>query len=172
MKKMFLKRTFRYYYLRFLRLKGNPHFVAKGVAIGVFIGITPTIPLHTFLVLTFSIFLRGSKIAALLASVAVSNPLTFFFQYYFSWKIGTWLTGSDMSWDRVNAVVEFITTDAAFKESIISLFHLGIDTLTILLVGGFILALPFTFVSYILSWQYFNTLRNKRLQKKELRRNS
>ena len=41
--------------------------------------------------LTLALFLRGSKVAALIASVMVSNPLTFFPQYYFSWQIGNWL---------------------------------------------------------------------------------
>ena len=85
------RRTARYYYLRFIRLKGDPSVLARGVAVGTFIGITPTIPFHTVMALGLSFILRGSKVAALLATFLVSNPLTFFPQYYLSWQIGNWL---------------------------------------------------------------------------------
>ncbi|MBW2465955.1 MAG: DUF2062 domain-containing protein, partial [Deltaproteobacteria bacterium] len=93
------RRAARYYYLRFIRLRGEPSVLARGIAVGTFIGITPTIPFHTILALLFSFILRGSKVAALLASVLVSNPLTFFPQYYFSWKIGNWFTPGNHSWE-------------------------------------------------------------------------
>ncbi|MBU0960183.1 MAG: DUF2062 domain-containing protein, partial [Proteobacteria bacterium] len=38
---MNLKRTSRYYYLKFVRLKGDPQSLAGGTAIGTFFGITP-----------------------------------------------------------------------------------------------------------------------------------
>jgi len=41
MKKIEPQRTARYYYLKFIRLKGDPAMLARGVAVGVFIGITP-----------------------------------------------------------------------------------------------------------------------------------
>ncbi|MDP3478975.1 MAG: DUF2062 domain-containing protein, partial [Desulfoprunum sp.] len=48
---MRLKRLGKYYYLRFLRLKGDPYSLAFGTAIGVFVGLTPTMPLHTAIIL-------------------------------------------------------------------------------------------------------------------------
>ncbi len=83
------KRFFRYHYLRFKRLKGDPHTLAKGVAIGVFIGVTPTIPLHTILILALCFFMGGNAVAAVLSSMVVSNPLTFFIQYFLSWWVGS-----------------------------------------------------------------------------------
>ena len=78
------RRASRYYYLKFIRLRGNPGVLARGVAVGTFVGITPTIPFHTVLALFLAFILRGSKIAALLTSVLISNPLTFLLQYYLS----------------------------------------------------------------------------------------
>ena len=49
---MILKRRFRIFYERFISLKGDPSQIAAGLAIGVFVGVTPTIPLHT--AITFS----------------------------------------------------------------------------------------------------------------------
>ena len=39
-KKIQPQRAARYYYLRFIRLQGDPHTLARGVAIGLFIGVT------------------------------------------------------------------------------------------------------------------------------------
>ena len=108
------RRAARYYYLRFIRLRGHPSVLARGVAVGTFIGITPTIPFHTILALIFAIILRGSKVTALLAAVIVSNPLTFFLQYYFSWKIGNWFAPAEHTWDEVSSLLEAIVNGGNF----------------------------------------------------------
>ncbi len=163
------RRITKYFYLRFIRLQGDPEFLARGTALGVFIGITPTIPFHTVLALTISYIFRASRIAALLATVAVSNPITFFFQYYFSWRIGTWLTGSDLSWDRINAVLEILISHAGFKAGISALGSLGWSTIIALVLGGCLLAAPFALISYFFSFRFFSIIKNKR-EKRKLKR--
>ena len=163
------RRIIRYYYIRFIRLQGDPEFLARGTALGVFIGITPTIPFHTVLALTISYIFRASRIATLLATVAVSNPITFFFQYYFSWRIGTWLTGSDLSWDRINAVLEILISHSGFKAGISALGSLGWSTIISLVLGGCLLAAPFALISYIFSLRFFSIIKNKR-EKRKLKR--
>ena len=71
----------------FKELHGNPHYLALGIAIGVFVGMTPTFPLHTIIAIPFAHIFRGSKRAALLG-VWISNPLTLPFCYYISYKVG------------------------------------------------------------------------------------
>ncbi len=156
------RRTFRYYYLRIIRLQGDPRVLARGVAIGIFVGITPTIPLHTILAIVLALLLRGSKIAALLFTVIVSNPLTIFFQYYFSWRLGTWLTFTDLSWDKIEAVLDLIAAHTGFRETVITLGGLGQDVLMVLLVGGLALALPFALVGYLLAYYFFSGLQKKK----------
>ena len=163
------RRIIKYFYIRFIRLQGDPEFLARGTALGVFIGITPTIPFHTVLALTISYIFRASRIAALLATVAVSNPITFFFQYYFSWRIGTWLTGSDLSWDRINAVLEILISHSGFKAGISALGSLGWSTITALVLGGCLLAAPFALISYFFSLRFFSIIKNKR-EKRKLKR--
>lgn len=160
-----IKRFFRYYYLRFIRLQGDPEEVARGVALGVFIGITPTIPLHTVLILVIALLLRAGKIAGLLASCVVSNPLTFFFQYYSSWRIGTWLLPYDLSWERIQSVMAVISGHSSFKTSLEALSRLGGESILVMLSGGIILALPFTIASYFLSLSFFKSLRRRKKKK-------
>ena len=162
------RRATRYYYLRFIRLSGDPYVLARGVAVGTFIGITPTIPFHTVLALFFALTLRGSKVTALIASIAVSNPLTFFLQYYFSWKIGNWFAPGKHSWEEVSSLLEAIVNGGNFSETLAALAHVGFNSLMILLGGGIILAIPFTVAFYYLSYLLFISIQKKRLKKKIL----
>ena len=159
------RRAARYYYLRFIRLRGHPSVLARGVAVGTFIGITPTIPFHTILALIFAIILRGSKVTALLAAVIVSNPLTFFFQYYFSWKIGNWFTPAEHSWDEVSSLLDAVVNGENYRGAFTVLAEIGLDSLVILIGGGIILAIPFTIAFYLLTYMFFRSINKKRLEK-------
>jgi len=69
-------------------LDDTPQQIALGTAIGMFIGLTPTLGLQMILVLMVAPFLRFNRIAAL-ATVYVSNPVTALPIYYFNYKVGT-----------------------------------------------------------------------------------
>lgn len=168
-KKIQPQRAARYYYLRFLRLKGDPHTLARGVAIGLFIGVTPTLPLHTILILLFAYILRGNTIASLISATLVSNPLTFAPQYYFSWRIGNWITPGDLSWDRIKGILDILTSDAGFVKSFESLNQIGREAIVVLLAGGCLLAIPITLVGYFLSFNFFKAIHNKRCEKQILK---
>ena len=78
---MNLREKIQHLITRFKQLNGDPHYVALGMAIGVFISVTPTIPFHTVIALALAFILRGSKAAAAIG-VWFSNPVTipFFLQ--------------------------------------------------------------------------------------------
>lgn len=162
------KRAARFYYLKFLRLRGEPDYLAKGVALGVFIGITPTIPLHTVLILALAFPLRVSKISSLLAAFLVSNPLTFFAQYYFSWRLGNLLVPGSLSWARIDHVLGIIEEGAGFMEIIHQIATLGAKAIVAMVLGGIVLALPFTVAGYFLSLNFFKKIGERR----QLRRQS
>lgn len=50
----------KYLHLRFIRLKGDPFTLAKGIGIGVFVGQTPTIPFQTVITLPLAMLFRGA----------------------------------------------------------------------------------------------------------------
>ena len=159
------KRICRYYYLKFTRLQGDPQSLAWGTAIGTFFGITPIIPFHTAINLVITFLTRTSTIAALLASFIVCNPLTYVPQYYFSTIIGNALTPYDFTWERMETVVDILLSKPGLTASLNALATLGYEAIIVLLVGGSVLALPFTVVSYFLSLQLFIKIRNKKRTK-------
>ncbi|MBU0943699.1 MAG: DUF2062 domain-containing protein [Proteobacteria bacterium] len=161
---MNLKRTSRYYYLKFVRLKGDPQSLAWGTAIGTFFGITPIIPFHTLINLIVTFLTRTSTIAALLASLIVCNPFTYVPQYYLSTIIGNFITPYDLNWERIKNVLDILLAKPGFMESLQALMGLGYEAVIVILVGGSVLALPFTIASYFFSLRLFIKIRKKRRQ--------
>lgn len=165
---MKLERIGKYYYRRVQRLKGNPHALAGGFAIGVFIGITPTIPLHTVGIIALTLLTRTSTVAGILSSWLVCNPLTYFPIYYFSLVIGNMATPYHLNWDKIKTTLDILLSPESLSHSIQTIMGLGYEAMAVLLVGGCILALPFTIVSYYLALRFFIAIKQKRREKRIL----
>jgi hypothetical protein len=159
---MRFNRLGKYFFLRFRRLKGDPYALAFGTAIGVFVGLTPTMPLHTAIILVLTILTRTSAVAAILSSLIVSNPLTFVPIYYFSTLIGNALTPYELNWEKIQIVVDQLSSSHGIAHTFEILAGLGLEALVVLLVGGTVLALPFALASYYLSLYTFIKIRAKR----------
>ena len=133
-------------FLRQLReLRGKPHEIALGMAIGVFIGITPTIPLHTILAVTLALLVRGSKLAAALG-VWVSNPLSIPLFYYGSYRVGQLvlgLPGISLPDDR----------------SLLVMARLGGQIVGAMLLGGVILGIIPAMLAYVLTLKLTSSQR-------------
>jgi len=157
-----LQRRLRYYKLRFLRLKGNPKSIARGVALGTFIGITPTLPLHTIATLIIAPLIRANLIGAFMAGFIVCNPLTYVPQYYLSWLIGNALTPYDLTWERIKAVLDIVLSGAGYQVTFSALSRLGIDAVIVMCLGGAILATPFTVVAYVVTFRFFKKRHRNR----------
>jgi uncharacterized protein len=162
---MQLNRLSKYYFLKFIRLKGDPKSLAAGAAIGVFVGLTPTIPLHTVALMALTIVTRTSLIAAVTTSWLVCNPLTYAPIYYFSLVIGNAITPYNLSWEKIKGILDLLMTHTGLGPSFQALANLGLEAIIVMFVGGCILALPFTIVSYYLSLSLFLKIRKRRQEK-------
>nr|MBF0221879.1 DUF2062 domain-containing protein [Desulfobulbaceae bacterium] len=162
------KRLLKYYYVKLIRLKGDPRTIARGIALGTFVGITPTMPLKTVALLVLIPIFRANFVAAFLSSALMSNPLTYFPQYYLSWLIGNALIPANLSWDRISSVMDIVFSDAGITDILRSFSQLGADTAIVLVVGGFILATPFTIAAYFFSLKFLIALRQKKREKQIL----
>ncbi len=162
---MKITRLSKYFYLKFIRLKGEPHSLALGTAIGVFVGLTPTMPLHTVIILGATMTTRSSAIAGIISSWIVCNPLTYFPIYYFSMIIGNFVTPYELNWQRIQHSMNALTSHQGFLESFHEIAGLGFETIVVMLIGGLVLALPFTIASYYSSLHLFRRIRERRLKK-------
>ena len=139
----------RYWWQEFCRqlkeLRGKPHEISLGMAIGVFIAITPTIPFHTVLAVALAALLRGSKLAAALG-VWVSNPLTIPFFYYGSYRLGRFVLG-----------YPHLVLPADY--SVISLVKLGKHVTVAMLHGGVLLGILPGLLAYFLTYKFTSSRR-------------
>ena len=117
----------RQFLVRLRTLQGDPHYIAKGMAIGVFVGITPTIPLHTVIAVALAFLLRASKPAAALG-VWCSNPLTIPLLYFASYRVGIAVVGQEPGL-------------AIKTHSITELLTLGLDATLAMMAGGVIIGI-------------------------------
>ena len=144
----FKKFNIREFTERVKKLHGDPHYVAMGMAIGVFISITPTMPFHTVIAVALAFIFRGSKAAAALG-VWFCNPLTAPLFYWGSYKAGMLILGKPGSFN-----VKF--------ESILELLKLGTDVTMAMITGGVILGILPGIAAYFLTRKVFLTIRSRK----------
>lgn len=160
-----VKRFIKYNLLRIKRLRGHPRALAGGIAVGVLIGLSPTMPLHTPLIICLTLVTRTSVLAGIIVSWLICNPLTFFPIYYVAVLLGNYLTPYEITIGRIQLLLDQLTGGGGFQASINVLATLGTEAIIVLLVGGFVFALPFSFLSYYLAIVFFT----KRQQNKTKR---
>jgi uncharacterized protein (DUF2062 family) len=85
-------RQFKLNLIRLMRLQDSPHRIARGLALGLFLGMTPTFGVQMVLALLMAILLRENKLAAVIG-VWVTNPVTAPFIYGLEYETGRILLG-------------------------------------------------------------------------------
>ncbi len=145
-----MKKHAKKWYQQLISLQGKPSDIALGLAIGVFIGVTPTIPFHTLLIVLFCFLLKKSITAAYLGSWLISNPLTIPFFYVTQYRLGKFLLGNGYPPCLVQGY------------SLLHLIQRGWDVVLPLLAGGFIMAPFFAVPTYFIAHNILRTVRKKR----------
>jgi len=135
----FFRRQIRVFYERFVSLQGDPRHIARGMALGIFIGTTPTIPLHTVLILGLGLLFRQHIAAGYLGSWLISNPLTIPILYVLQYELGIWVLGMPHQ--------EWVLSDYSLQ----ALWDLGWRILLPLQTGGLLMALALVVPVYVLA---------------------
>jgi uncharacterized protein len=165
---MNLTRLKKFYYLKFLRIKGDPKSIAWGSFIGAFIGTLPVMPFHTIGIIAICFITRTSAMAGLFASLLISNPFTYIPIYYLSLVIGNFLTPYTVNWAKIHAILDIII-HGQFKASVQTLASQGSEIIIVMLTGGFVLAVPTALLWYIFTLRLFIKFREQRRQRHILR---
>ena len=123
--------------VRFVRLRGLPEEIAKGVALGIFIGMTPTFGLQMAIALFFAYLLKENRLAAILG-VWITNPITAPIIYAIEYEMGRIILGMD----RASLPQEF--TFRAYAE-------LGWNILLPIWVGGLVAGIILGALAYFIT---------------------
>ena len=150
-------RQIKYYYLRLIRLRGEPHELALGLAFGVFSGMLPIMPFQIALAVTLALFFKGSKITAALGTW-VSNPLNWYFHYLFSYKIGASLLGIPEK-KGFSIIVNAVEEGDRFVSALWKITEAGGTIIAAFLIGGLILGVLLAFPSYFVFLKFFQWIR-------------
>jgi uncharacterized protein (TIGR03546 family) len=146
---MFFKNKISIFYNRFISLKGEPGEIAAGMAIGVFVGVTPTIPFHTVAIILLCLLFRQNMTAAILGATCVSNPITIPLFYLAQYELGRLL-------------LNYESLKVTFNDySLKSIFELGWHILYPLQLGGLLMAVVFTVPAYFITYRAVSVLRSK-----------
>jgi uncharacterized protein (DUF2062 family) len=149
---MDLRRALRYQWLKFLRLQEDPRKLAWGMALGVFIGVTPTIPFHLVASLSLAALFRVSPVTAFIG-IQFGNPLTIVPIYLAAYKVGQFLLfrGKPLIFPETFSVEAWLRV----------LWEGGLA----LQVGGVIIAIPPAIVSYFLTLWIVQRYRRRKAER-------
>ena len=149
---MSFRRALRYQWLKFLRLQDDPRQLAWGMALGVFIGVTPTVPFHTVAALTLAPLLRISPVTAFVG-IQICNPLTIPPFYLAAYKVGQYL----LQQGAPLAIPETYT----YTDLLYLLWQGGLA----LQVGGVVLGVPPALIAYFLTLWVVQRYRRRKAQR-------
>lgn len=166
---MKFKRQLRYYYLRFIRLKGEPNELAFGMALGVFAGMMPIMPFQIALAVTLAMLLKGSKITAAIGTW-ISNPLNWYFIYLYDYKLGAWILGVPERKALFSSIIQAIKSGHGPLVIVSKILEAGGSFAAAFLLGGLILGLilvPPTYFFFLRFFRYVKQWRQERRRRKE-----
>ncbi|MDZ7791547.1 MAG: DUF2062 domain-containing protein [Xanthomonadales bacterium] len=142
---------------RWLQRSGSLTFkrepIARGIGIGLLVGLTPTVGLQTLLMLGACLLVRGNFPAAFAISW-VSNPITLPPMVYAYHELGKWLFGS---WART-----LFEGSDAIDDALIAVLSTALGTALI--------AIPIALVGYFASLGISEVWHRRRHQAREKRR--
>ncbi|CAB1062899.1 hypothetical protein D1BOALGB6SA_7681 [Olavius sp. associated proteobacterium Delta 1] len=129
-------------YERFIMIRGEPREVALGFALGIFVGMTPTVGVQTPIAIFIAALFKWGKLSAAIG-VWISNPLTVPLIYSVTYIIGAKLLSLDPvfnmplspTWSTLKVMIQ--KAPQAF----------GAMT-----AGGALLGIPLAIISYYLSY--------------------
>lgn len=143
-----IKRWIKLHYYKLVRIDDPPEKIARGVAIGVFMGIFPTFGLGIVFAIIASYFLKANKAAAVIGSF-IMNPLT----TPFFWTLSS-VVGASIFWKDREIVMTSIKTRHFFN-------GMGLAYVAFL-VGNIIVSVTFAAVSYFITKKWIIEHRKKK----------
>ena len=128
---VFLKKT----YDRFVRMRGEPRELALGMALGLFLGLTPTMGVQILLAVFFASLFKWSKLTAA-TGVWITNPVTAPVVYGMTYLTGSRILGLQNSFDMPIGLN---------WETLFQMLEMAPEFILALIVGGWFWGFPWRF---------------------------
>ena len=142
------KSKMRKFYLKIVREKASPEYIARGWSIGMFFGCLIPIGGQLICSIPAAFLLKGSKIGAVLGTF-LTNQITVFFIYPVQCYAGAKLIGLDLSYSDIKIKLKDIVDASNFSEFVTATKNLAGDLTLAFFVGGAIMAIVLTPITYV-----------------------
>ena len=147
-----------------MKIRGHPREIALGLALGLFIAMSPFMGLQTAMAVCLAALFKWNKISAAIG-VWLSNPLTAPVIYSATWFVGSKITGITLT-DNMFQMFSFKAT--------LQLLHKTPAILSTLTIGGIIIGIPAAIVTYYIAFgivkKYQEEVREKLKARKARRK--
>ena len=137
-----ITRSLKKIYERFLRIRGRPREIALGFALGLFIGMTPSMGIQTAIAILLAALFKWNKFSAAIGAW-ITNPLTAPFIYSFNHLIGARLLEIKKGYS--------LPTEIGISR-MSQMLHKAPEVFWALILGGAILGLPLAVAGYYFSY--------------------
>jgi len=148
-------------YRRFLKIRGHPNEIALGLALGLFVGMTPSMGFHTAIAVFLAAIFKWNKISAAVG-VWITNPLTAPVIYGVNYFIGAKLIGLQKV---------YLLSEAHGFAKIYKMMLKAPEIFWALTIGGIVLGLPLAVAGYYFSYsvvhKYQDDIKEKLAKSKE-----
>ncbi|MBQ2722422.1 MAG: DUF2062 domain-containing protein [Opitutales bacterium] len=139
----YIKEKFKLLYHKMVGEEASSSYIARGWAIGMFFGCSIPFGIQLMLSIPCAFILKGSKIGATIGTF-ITNHFSIFIIYPLQTYGGAKLIGLPLSYDDIkSAMMEVIE-----KQNYETLLSLGVDIAIAFAVGGLVMALVFTPITY------------------------
>jgi uncharacterized protein (DUF2062 family) len=129
-------------YERFLKIKGDPRKIARGFALGLFVGISPSMGVQTPIAILFAAILKWDKISAAIG-VWITNPVTSPFIYSITYFVGMKVIGIRKTPGSI---------DELSLSTLAKILYKAPEIFWALIIGGVVVGLPVAVAGYYLSF--------------------
>ncbi|MDD5727974.1 MAG: DUF2062 domain-containing protein [Victivallales bacterium] len=147
------KFSWSYIYVKLMKQSGAPDYIARGVAIGLMVGLVMPFGFQIVVAIPLAFLLKGAKIPAF-ACTWVTNQATILIIYPVQCWIGSYLIGNPLRFATVENTLKTVFKEQTWS----SLAALGGQIVASFFAGGFLfgvlLAVPGYFVSLFLVKKY------------------
>jgi len=132
-------------------MRGNPHEIALGLALGLLVGMAPIMGIQTAFAIFLAAIIKCNKISAAIG-VWITNPLSAPFIYGFNYFVGAYVLGIN----NVDKSPIKVDTDFFFR-----FVHKAPEILGALTIGGIVTGIPIAVIGYFLAYSAISKYREK-----------
>lgn len=130
-----------------LQLDDTPHAIALGTAIGMWIGMTPTVGIQMGLVMLVAFLTRPLfrfNVMAAIVTVYISNPITMIPIYWFNYEVGSLFIEGMVTRDQFSGVMKSEKIQDSWTAALTLVYDLGWP----LVIGSLVVATVCSVITY------------------------